>query len=135
MLQFQAQSSSYSKLTDYLRSCFELSKCFVEFGNYFERVPNYSIVSRFKKRRLRVFINHHHYLASIHSGKMLNGAGNSYRNIQIRSDCETRLSNVFVVRTPVNIGYRPGTSSRCTKQLCHLLYHAPVLRALQSATC
>ena len=80
-------------------------------GYYFKRITYNAIIGSFKKWSFRIFINYYDDLAPVYSGKVLNGAGNANRNVQIRSNSETGLSHVFIMRSPMRISDRSAAGS------------------------
>src|SRR6187200_1736719 len=96
-------------------SCLKLAHGFSQPGDYIKKIPDDTIIRCFKKRCFRIFVYHNDHFRTVNSGKMLNGTGNSYGDIEIGSNGDTGLPYMFMMRPPPTIRYRPGTSCRRTK--------------------
>src|SRR5262249_2830188 len=104
-----------------------------EFGKYLEQITNEAVIGDLKDRRLLVLVDGHNDFRVFHSGEMLNGAGNSDRDVECRCDDLAGLPDLIVVGNNPRIDGRAGGAYRRSELIGHLLQEMEIVAGLHSA--
>src|SRR3954463_11735993 len=116
-------------------SAFDLGQFRLKFRQRLIEVGHQSIVGDLEDRRLLVLIDSNNHLGVFHPGEMLNGAGNSDRDVKLGRDHLAGLAALPVVRRIAGVD-RGARGADAGPQLvrCGLDVFAEVVAALHGAT-
>jgi len=76
---------------------------FSQLGYDFEAVTNDAISSMLEDFCFRIVVDGNNYLRRIHAGQVLNGAGDSASDVELRADCFTGLTDLVLVIDPAGV--------------------------------
>ena len=80
-------------------------------GHSFKQICNQAIIGYLKNRCIRIWVNGNHYFTIFHALSVLYRAGYTNRNIQVRCDYDTSLSNLNLIRRIACINRGASSSS------------------------
>src|SRR5690606_35980122 len=101
--------------------------------DHLEQITDDAEVGDLEDRRLRVLVDRHDDPRGLHTGPVLDRAGDPQRDVQLRRDRLAGLADLVLVGVEAGVGRRAGRPDRATQQVGELLDEREVLRAADAA--
>ena len=111
----------------------DFSNSLNKFGDRLKQIGDQPIVGNLKDRRLRILVDGDDHLAVFHSRQVLDRAGNSDRDIEVRRDDLAGLPDLVVVGHEAGIHRGAGGADRGIQLVRKLLQDPEVVAAAHAA--
>jgi len=100
-----------------------------QYGNNFKQIADNAIITIFEYGRFGVVVDGNYRFSRAHSGQMLNGAGDTAGNIEVRTNHLSGLADLMGCGDPSRIHGGTAGAKSGAQSIAQLLEHRPVLRA------
>ena len=74
-----------------------IAQCRSQFRHGFKQVGHQAVVGNIENRRFRIFVDGHNHLAVLHTGGVLDGAGNADGDLQLRRHHFAGLAYLVII--------------------------------------
>src|SRR5512145_738549 len=114
-------------------SAMQLPNLVGELWHDLEEIPDHAVISHLEDGSVLILVDRDDDLGRAHPGQMLDGAGDTYRDVERRTDRLARLSDLIGVGAPPGIHHRARRTDSCPtpKRARQVLEHLEIRGVLQ----